>query len=485
MNVLAFDFGASSGRAMLGSLEGRKIKLKEIHRFENEPVYLNDGFYWDLPRLFYEIKQGISKAKAESFDSIGIDAWGVDCGLLSKEGKLIGNPYHYRDGRTASVMCDVGKIVSDDELYRLSGTQKMNFNTLFQLYHAKTKQGWMYDVTDKFLMMPDLFGYLLTGNAYAEKSVASTSQLLNPYTKEWNWELIDKLELKRELFPNLVESGTVVGELTKELCMELEIESKPVIAVCGHDTASAVAAVPVQEEDFVYISCGTWSIFGTELTEPCITEKSSKLNIANEIGYGETTRFIKNIIGLWMIQETRRQFRREGREYSYAQMEEMARAAKPFQCFIDPDEPRFSPPGNQIERIRNFCKETGQYVPQTDGEVVRCVYESLAMKYRYTFEQLKKCTDKNFKAIHLIGGGTKDGFLCEMTADATGVPVITGPTEATAIGNVCVQFMALGAIRDLAEARNLIANSFEVKEYLPKTSRFEEHYAEFLRIVQG
>ena len=483
MNVLAFDFGASSGRAILGTLENGKLSLKELYRFDNDPVTMNGGFYWDLPRLFHEIKQGLLKAKGEDFESIGIDTWGVDYGLITKDKTLLGNPVHYRDSRTERTPEAVSKILSDEELYRVSGIQKMNFNTLFQLYQTKTEQPWLYDLADKFIFIPDLFGYLLTGEVYAEQSIASTSQLLDPFTKEWNWQLIDKLGLKREMFPALVPSGAKVGSLRRELCEELGIESKAVTAVCGHDTACAVAAVPTAEQDFVYISCGTWSLFGTELTEPCITEESARYNITNETGFGGTTRFLKNIIGLWMIQETRRQFKRDGKEYSYAEMERLAREAKPFACFIDPDEPRFAPPGNQIQRIKDFCRETNQYVPQTDGEVIRCIYESLAMKYKYTFEQLKTCTGRDFKTIHMVGGGTKDGFLCEMTADATCVPVIAGPTEATAAGNVCVQLMALGAVKDLQEARRLIADSFEVKSYTPQNSGFEEIYTRFLEII--
>ena len=283
----------------------------------------------------------------------------------------------------------------------------------------------------------------------------------------------------------MVDAGTKVGKLKEELCIELGIEPKWVTAVCGHDTACAVAAVPAKEQDFVYISCGTWSLFGTELTEPCINEESNQRNITNETGYGGTTRFLKNIIGLWMIQETRRQFKREGKDYSYAQMEQLARNAKSFQCFIDPDEARFIPPGNQVERIRAFCKETGQYIPKTDGEVIRCIYESLAMKYKYAFEQLRQCAGKDFQTIYMVGGGTKDGFLCEMTADATGVPVVAGPTEATAAGNICVQLMALGAIKNLQKAREIIADSFAVKEYLPEANNFGEHYPNFLKTLQG
>jgi len=483
MKVLAFDFGASSGRAILGSLENGKIVLEEVHRFDNEPVMINDGFYWDLARLFHEVKQGIRKVKDVDFASIGVDTWGVDYALISKSGKLLSNPYHYRDDRTEKPIEELKKQISTKELYNKTGIQDMPFNTIYQLLADKSQRNDIYGITDKFVMMPELFGYLLTGRIYGEKSTASTSALLEPYTKEWNWKLIDEVGLNRDIFPELLEPGTKVGKLKDEICTELEIDAKDVIAVAGHDTASAIAAVPASEDSFVYISCGTWSLFGTELKSPCITEKSAELDITNETGYDNTTRFLKNIIGLWIIQETRRQFKRDGKEYSYADMEKMAREATPFKCFIDPDDPLFMPPGNQVQRIKDYCKKTGQAVPETDGEVVRCIYESLALKYKHTFNSLKDCTGSDFKAIHMVGGGTKDGFLCQMTADATKVPVIAGPIEATAAGNVAVQLIAAGEIKDLKEARRIIADSFDVVHYKPCDSGFDAAYERYVKLL--
>lgn len=484
MKVLAFDFGASSGRAILGSFENGSLALKEIHRFDNTPVRMNGGLYWDLPRLFHEVKQGLLKAKDEDYSTIGIDTWGVDYALVTAGGQLIGNPRNYRDERTADTLKKVSRIISERDLYRMSGIQTMNLNTVFQLFEDKESQREFYDLADKFIPVPDLFGYLLTGRVYAERTMASTTQLLDPYSKEWNIPLIEKLGLKTSMFPTLVNPGERIGPIKDEICRELEIESKDLIAVAGHDTASAVAAVPAQDKDFVYISCGTWSLFGTELDAPCITDLSEKLNITNETGYGLTTRFLKNIIGLWLIQETKRQFIREGKNYSYADMEDMARRTKPFKCFIDPDDLRFVPPGNQVRRIAEFCCETGQPVPETDGETVRCIYESLAMKYKFTFENLKKCTGKQFSVIHMVGGGTKDGLLCSMTASATGVPVIAGPIEATAAGNIAVQLIAAGEIKNLAEARQIIRGSFDTLHYDPSDDGFEKEYERFLRIIK-
>ncbi len=485
MKVLAFDFGASSGRAIIGELLKGKLTLTEVHRFENTPVYMNGGLYWDLPRLFHEVKQGILKAKEYGFESIGVDTWGVDYALIGEDGSILSNPFNYRDERTAKSREAVKEIISDEELYLSSGIQVLNINTLFQLIASKNNQPGLYKLSDNFILMPDLFGYLLTGEIYAEKTIASTTQLLDAHTKEWNYPLIEKLGLKKEMFPKLVNAGTVIGTLREELAAELETERKAVIAVAGHDTASAVAAVPAEAEDFIYISCGTWSLFGTELSEPCISKKSAELSVSNETGYNDTTRFLKNIIGLWMIQETRRQFIREGKEYSYADMERLAKEAKPFAGFIDPDEPRFTPPGNQLKRIREYLKETGQNEPASDGEIIRIIYESLAMKYKYTVNSIKECTGKDFKAIHMVGGGIKDGFLCQLTADATGMEVIAGPAEATAAGNIAVQLIALGEIKDISEARKIIRDSFDTKVYKPQNNGFDNEYEKYIKVTGG
>lgn len=483
--VLAFDYGASSGRAMLGSFDGTKINLSELHRFDNDPVSMGGTLYWDILRLFHEMKRGIAKAKeAGGFDSIGIDTWGVDFGLISRENTLIENPVHYRDKRTAGMIDEVCALLGAPELYAASGSQFMELNTIFQLYSLLKNRPHLLEKAESFLLTPDLLGWMLTGNRWAERSIASTTQLLEPYTKQWNWALIDKLGLPRRLFPELVDSGTVAGTLTPEVCEELEIQPVPVVAIASHDTASAVAATPAATGDFIFVSCGTWSLFGTELQAPVIGEQSQQCNLTNEVGYGGTTRFLKNIIGLWMIQETRRQFRREGKEYSYADMERMAKECAPLACFVDPDAPEFVPQGNIPRRMREFCEKTGQYVPQTDGEIVRCIYESLAMKYRYAYRQICSCTGKTYSHIHMMGGGTKDRFLCQLTADATGCEVMAGPIEATALGNVAVQLIALGQISGIAQAREVIKNSFTPAVFYPKqTDTYSEGYQAFEKII--
>lgn len=465
-NVVAFDFGGSSGRAIFAGFDGKKITLNEIYRFDNEPVMVNGSFYWDTLRLFAELKKGLSAAnKFGDYTSIGIDTWGVDFGMISKKGKLIENSYHYRDERTKTTVDEVSKIVPRNELYQRTGNQIMGMNTLFQIYSMKKSDPELFSQADKILMTPDLFNYFLTGQMLCECSMASTTQMMNPFTKQWDTELLKKLCIPPSILPPIVKSGTVIGNISDSVCKELNMNTKQVVAVAAHDTASAVVAVPTQRKDFAFLSCGTWSLFGTELSSPLVNEKSAVSNLTNETGYGDTTQFLNNIIGLWLIQETRRQFIRNGKNYSYADMERMAKQCQPFKCLIDPDAPEFVPQGDIISRIISFCERTGQRIPKTDGEVVRCIYESLAMKYKYTLEQLQECTGKKYEELHIVGGGTKDNFLCQLTADAISKRVIAGPIEATALGNVVVQLMASGDIKSIEEARRIVAVSSDVTVY--------------------
>ena len=485
--VLAFDFGASSGRAIIGTFDGGTIELKEVHRFSNDPVQLGDTFYWDALRLFHEIKQGLIKAKLDGgFDAIGIDTWGVDFGLLDKDGRLLENPVHYRDLRTQGMIEKTFETVPSDELYARTGLQFMSYNTLFQLMSLKEKRPELLARADKFLFMPDLFVYFLTGVKKSEYSIASTSQLVNPYTNEWDWELIDRLGFSRDLFSPLVDPGTVAGNLRPELCEELGLPPVDVMYVTGHDTASAVASVPAKEGDeFVYISSGTWSLMGIESPTPVINEKSAKYNYTNEGGVGRTTRFLRNIMGLWLIQESRRQWQREGEDLSFNDMEKAALSSKPFQSFIDPTSEVFMTPGNMPRRIKEFCEKTGQHVPESMGEVVRCIYESLALKYKETFQNIEDVVGKKYGILHIVGGGTKDGLLSQFSANACGVPVVCGPIEATAMGNIAVNLMGSGDLKDIWEARNVISSSFEPKNYSPTdTDAWEKAFGEFSK-VQG
>lgn len=484
--VLAIDFGASSGRAILGIFDGEKITIKEVHRFSNDPVTVGGTVYWDVLRLFHEIKQGIIKANAEGgFDSIGIDTWGVDFGLLDGEGRLLENPVHYRDLRTKGLVEDSFRLIPKEKFYELTGIQFMELNTVFQLYSLAKFRPRLLERAESLLFMPDLFGYMLTGEKATEYSIATTSQLVDIKTGGWCADIFEKLGIPRRLMGEISKPGTVIRELSDEVCEECGLtEKKKLISVCGHDTQSAITAVPSEEKNFAFLSSGTWSLFGTELDAPIVNETSLKMNITNEGGCEGKTGFLKNIIGLWLIQESRRHWNRNGSSYSYADLEKLALAAEPFKCFIDPDAPEFVPMGNIPERVREYCRRTGQYVPETVGEIMRCIYESLAMKYRLTFDKLKECTGINYPCIHVIGGGVKDGLLCSMTASSCGVSVKAGPIEATVLGNIAVQLLAHGCVETVAQARKIIADSENIAEYLPEAAaEWEKAYGEFIKVV--
>lgn len=484
--VLAFDFGASSGRAILGTFDGEKITLKEVHRFSNDPVKVGHTFYWDVLRLFHEIKQGILKAKQYGeIDSIGIDTWGVDFGLIDEKGYLLENPVHYRDERNVGMIDEARKYMSRTEMYDRTGIQFMDFNTLFQLLSIRKNRPELLERADRLLFMPDLFAYMLTNKMVSEYSIATTSQMVNIDTQDWDYDLLRTMKIPTHILCKIVPSGTKMGYLRRSLRAELGLDRIPVISVCGHDTQSAITAIPSESKDFAFISSGTWSLFGTELEEPVVNEKARKLNVTNEGGYDYTTAFLKNICGLWLIQESRRQWIREGKEYSYAELEQEALKAEPFRCFIDPDAPDFVAMGDMPERVREFCRKTNQYVPETVGEVMRCIYESLAMKYKYVLAGIEDCVEKKYDRIHVMGGGTKDTFLCALTASSCNRTVYAGPIEATVLGNVAVQLMASGVIKDIAEARKIIAKGENLKVYNPvDADKWEEAYKDFVKIVK-
>ena len=486
LKMLAIDLGASSGRGIVGSFDGERLTLRENHRFSNDPVITNGRMYWDILRIFHEIKQSITKTvlEGDNVRSIGIDTWGVDYALMDKFGRMLANPTHYRDIRTDGITDHFSKIVSLEELYRVGGIQCLNFNTIFQLAADLRENPKAFENAERMLNIPDLLNYFLTGNMANEYTILSTGALLDAAKRDYAFDLTDRLGVPRRLFGEVVQPGYKVGKLLPQVLEETGKTDAEVITVASHDTASAVIAVPTQEEDFIYISSGTWSLMGTELREPLISEQSRALNFTNEGGAMGTIRFLKNIMGLWLIQESRRQWRREGKEYSFAQMEMWAKECKPLRSLIDPDDASFGVPGNMPERVREFCRKTGQPVPETVGEVVRCIYESLALKYRKTAESIEKLMGRNAKVIHVVGGGTKDKFLSQMTADACGIPVAAGPEEATAIGNLMMQAIAAGEVKDLAQARQIIAASFELKHYEPTADRamWDEAYERFCKL---
>ena len=453
--VLAFDFGASSGRAILAEYENGHLTYKEVHRFENCPRERDGHFRWDFADLMANVHQGIEKAGA--FDSIGFDTWGVDFGLLDENDNLLGDPVHYRDSRTEGMVEKAMARMDADALYTATGSQIMAINTLFQLLAVQEQDAETWEKARRLLFMPDLFAHALCGADVCETTIASTSQMLDARTGAWNRDVLQSFAIPEHLFAPRVNSGTVVGEY----------QGAKVIAVAGHDTQCAVAAMPAPDANAAFLSCGTWSLLGCELDAPVLTEQSRLLALSNEQGANGKVNYLKNIIGLWLIQESRRQWRREGQEYSYAQLEQLALAAEPLRSFIDPDDPLFTPPGDIPGRVREFCRRTGQPVPETVGQVMRCIYESLALKYRFALEQLSRATGKQFSVLHVLGGGAKDGLLCRMTADCAGIPVIAGPVEATALGNILIQLVALGELPDIAAGRALIAATEPVKRFAP------------------
>lgn len=481
--VLAFDLGASSGRALLGTLSEGKLQVEEIHRFSNDPVQAGKHLYWDVLRLYHEIKQAILKTKHRGNipDSIGIDSWGVDYCLLGSTGELLGNSYHYRDRRTDGVMEEVFAFLPKEEIFQRTGIQFMPFNTMYQLYSQKKQHQQIISAARHFLMIPATIRYFLTGQVCNEFSHVTTTQLYNPVSNDWDNELLDRLGLPRQLFGTIVEPGTIVGQLQTSVCEELGVPPIPVVAVAEHDTGSAVAAVPALDKDFVYVSSGTWSLMGTEIEEALITEQTAQLDFTNEGGVNHTYRLLKNITGLWLLQECQRTWEKAGSSFTFRQLVEMASTAAPFRSYIDPDDAAFLNPVNMVTSIQDYCRQRRQPIPQTPGEITRCILESLALKYRYVFERIQRLTGKEYARLHLVGGGSHNQLLCQCTANAIGKPVWVGPSEASGIGNILVQFIALGEIGDISEAREIVRRSFSLKVYEPEQQdAWEEAYLSFL-----
>lgn len=487
--MLAFDFGASSGRAILGTIENGVLKTEEMHRFSNDPVEINGMFHWDILRLFFEIKQGILKcvnAGHKDISSIGIDTWGVDVGFLDASGRLLGNPVHYRDNITNGIMEKAFQVMPANDLYAKTGIQFIKFNTVFQLHAMKLAEYPPYQQAKTMLFTPDLLNYFLTGEKKTEYTIASTSQMLDAQQRNWCKEVVDAFEINPDILCGIVQPGTIVGRLTDALAEELGCGNIPVVAVTSHDTASAVVSVPAEGSNYAYISCGTWSLLGVELDQPILNEKSFDAAFTNEGGAFGKIRFLKNIMGLWLIQECKRHWDRRGQVKSFAELETLGRAEKGFVSFINPDDDMFMAPKEMPERIAEYCKKTGQEVPQTQGQFVRCIMQSLALKYRYSIEHLEKVIGRPIETINMVGGGIKDKMLCQFTAEATGRKVITGPTEATGMGNLLIQAYALGEVKSLEEIRQVVRNSTPVTEYLPDNrEQWDQAYERFLKIIEG
>jgi rhamnulokinase len=483
---LAFDLGAESGRAVLGTLENETIRIQELHRFPNGPLSVLGHLHWNIFNLFEDIKKGMKIGASEisaGLESLAVDTWGVDFGLLAGDGNILGLPYAYRDPRNVPAMRKFLEIFPKERIYELTGIQFMPFNSLFQLYALTLENSAFLKAATDLLFMPDLFTYFLTGVKTTETTIASTSQLYNPRSGSWNEELFSALGISRSIMQSPLPPGTVIGPILPAVSRETGLGDVPAVATAGHDTGSAVAAVPALGKNWAYISSGTWSLMGIESPHPLITPRTLQLNFTNEGGIAGTTRFLKNVTGLWLVQQCRKKWSSD-RPLSYDEMRDMAASATPFKAMIDPDAPDFLNPPDMPAAIQNFCRKTGQEVPSAPGEILRCAVESLALKYRMVLEELRQVSPHPIEKIHVIGGGSQHITLCQFTADATALPVIAGPAEATAIGNIMGQALALGYVRSLDEIRAIIARSTELRTYEPRdTKRWQAAYDGFREIV--
>ena len=489
LDLLAFDLGASSGRGILGRFDGKKLIMEELHRFSNDPVEAGGHLYWDVLRLFWNMQNTLLKYRTQekgSLSSLGIDTWGVDYGLLDKDGDLLGNPYHYRDNRTEGMMEEAFGRMPREEIFQKTGIAFQKFNTLYQLLSMVSQKPDMLDRAETLLFMPDLLAYFLSGEKATEFTEASTGQLLDARTGDWCDELLKAMSIPGDIFTHIQQPGSLRGMIRPDLARNLGIDSIPIVAVATHDTGSAVAAIPNTEGSYAYLSSGTWSLMGVEVDKPVINKKTLEWNYTNEGGVDGTYRLLKNIMGLWIIQECKREWDRRGEVYSYDQMAEMASTAAPFRAFIDPDHDSFYSPGDMPKKIQEFCRGTGQQVPESKERIIRCVFESLAMKYRWSLEKLEEIIGKRLDVLHIVGGGAQNKLLNQLTANAISRPVICGPVEATAIGNLMVQAMALGEVANLGEIREVVKGSFPTEDYMPRdTQIWDSAYEEFLKYNQG
>ena len=486
-NLLAFDLGASNGRAILGRFDGERITMQELHRFENNYIEMNGVFYWDTPYLYSQLKQGLLAFKQGDFgdlDAFGIDTWGVDYGLLDKNGHLAGVPRSYRLGVQADIDAVKEKIPAETLYARTGIDTNLTFNTLYQLYRRLREEDSALASAETMLFTPDLLGYFLTGSKGTEYTIATTSGMYNPTTGDWDWETIGQLGLPKKIFTKIEKTGTIRGHIRKELCEEIGINPAPFVAVGSHDTASAVAAIP-GSGSFAFCSSGTWSLFGAEMDKPVLTREAASRNFSNEGTIQGTFRPLNNIIGMWIIQECRRDWIKAGMQLSWDEIVAEARKAEPLRSVINPDAPEFYAGGNMVQKIRDFCKATNQPVPETVGAVARCVYESLALKYRSALEGLEAMKGQRIDSLNIVGGPINNKFLNQLIADSLDRLVVTGPVEGAAIGNLLTQAMALGDIRDLEHLRQVVRNSESVEYWHPNHSdAWETAYEKLLTFLK-
>ena len=482
---LAFDLGATSGRSILGTVANGKVEIKELTRFPNAVTELHGKYYWNLMGLYQALREGLVACNKEGIvpESIGIDTWGVDVVPVAEDGSILSMPRAYRDPYTVGMPERYFEKVSREKVYEKTGIQIMNFNTLYQIF-AGMETGYVPIKQAKYLLfMPDALAYMLTGEKVCEYTISSTSQILNPRTKDFDKELLEAAGVDASVFSKPVLPGTIVGTLTDALAQYSRLGKVNVVSVAGHDTASAVAAVPALDENFAYLSSGTWSLMGIESKEPIITPETYELNYTNEGGVEGTTRFLKNICGMWILEQCRKEWSLSGKDYSYPEIVEMAMTAEPFKAFIQPDNPSFANPSSMLEAIDAFCERTGQEKPASDAQVIRLIFESLALRYRQVLEDLDHIATHPIERLHIIGGGSKNRLLNQLTANAIGRKVVAGPSEATAIGNVMIQAMAAGVVSSLQEMRSIIHASIETEEFAPElVAEWEEAYQKFVTL---
>ena len=485
----AVDLGATSGRTIIGHIADGRFDLEELTRFPNNLIEQGGHFYWDIYALYFEVIKGLKEVarRGITLTSIGIDTWGVDFVCIGSDGAILRNPRAYRDPVTFDAMDDYLKhVITRKEVYDVTGIQFMNFNSLFQLYAMRREQNTALEHAKKILFVPDALSWMLTGNEVCEYTIASTSQLLDPQTKQLDERLLQSLGLSRSHFGRMVQPGTVIGVLTDEVQRMTGLGAVPVIAVAGHDTASAVAAVPAKDKRFAYLSSGTWSLMGIETPDAVINDRSYELNFTNEGGVEGTTRFLKNICGMWLYERCRKEWPEEVRLLSHPELQGQAMTVEPFRSLISPDDALFANPASMIEAIQTYCRKTNQPVPETPAEICRCIFDSLALRYRQVFDWLKEFAAFPLDVLHIIGGGSLNKYLCQFTANALGVRVLAGPQEGTAIGNIMLQAKASGLVDDIWQMRSIIANSLELTEYQPAdTELWMMAYDRYLSIVNG
>lgn len=485
MKTLAIDIGASSGRCMMVEYKDSQLTYQEVVRFKNGIIINEEHLYWDIRTLFHEICAGIKKAFTlyPDIESVGIDTWGVDYGLINKEGRLVGNPYCYRDKRTDISSKEVLEVVSFEEIYNETGIQFLRFNTIFQLYYDCKYRKQVIDNTDKLLLIPDLLAYLLTGEKRIEVTNLSTTSLYNPKTKQLSKTLLTKLNIPERLFPKIIQPGETYGNIMKNFLPENINRDIPLIAVCTHDTGSAVLGTN-GDKNFLYISSGTWSLIGTELNSPKIDKDAENFNFTNEVGYDNSIRFLKNTMGMFILNQLRDEWKKKDVEIVEDKISKMALDTPDIEKYLDPDHPLFELPGNMIFKVRRYINETGQSEPTFKGQWIRMIYQSMALKYRYNLEKLEKLTDKKFDEIIIVGGGNKAELLNQDTANACGIKVKIGPVESTVLGNAICQLIAMHQISNVKEARRIINRSIKEKIYLPENPElWDKKYEVFKRIV--